>query len=308
MHYIIGIFLLVIIVLLVIAAALWLLNLLLVLLKWISLIGIFVFIVMAIVSFVKNRKAGKESGVSHYLYLLIASIVIFGVSDYSQPKLHSYLTSAGEEVNEEKVDAVVASNQIVDTEKEEAKKKEEEEAAKKKEEEARNKAKEEEAQKKAEEDKLIEMERRKEAKVLFDEEFKGFVEASNYQYERIWDDFWVPTANGNLSNYEAYENMKDLEAVSRYHRSETLKFPNDVFIEEERELVIGYINNLSHAYHQREDLAKYAKKIFDKESIKPSEIDRFRRKVQELVAKSNDYYIEAQRAVIELEELLESYE
>ena len=74
--------------------------------------------------------------------------------------------------------------------------------------------------------------------------------------------------------------MKSLEEVYYYHRLNSMEYSNEIFIGKEEELIEDYIRDIKLAYDRREGVGNYAKKFFDKESVSPSDIDKFKSRTQ----------------------------
>jgi hypothetical protein len=200
MQYIIGFFLIIIIFLVILAVALWILNFLLIAIKWIALIGVLALIIFSFVKLVKTEKGKKLKAFSYYLGLAMVSFILFALSDHFQPKLHSYLTSDSNEVQKETEKASEEVVATVNTQKkdsiEEEKNKAETEAVKKGEEAVKRKAELEAAKKKAELEakKKAELEAKRrveeEAKKPISTDFSSFDNPYDNMTDLQKDNYW----------------------------------------------------------------------------------------------------------------------
>lgn len=199
MHYIIGFIILIFIIMFVAALALWVLNFLLIAIKWIALVCVFIYLIYAFIKLVEGQKDKRIKDFIVYLSIALSSFLVFSLSDYFQPKLHNYLTSANktEEVKKEKTtNAVAASKQKTEAfEKTEEEKQKEKEVAKAKAVEAKKKAEaeakkkaEEQAKKKAEE--LAKKKAEEEAKKPISTDFSSFDNPYDNMTDLQKDEYW----------------------------------------------------------------------------------------------------------------------
>jgi len=97
-------------------------------------------------------------------------------------------------------------------------------------------------------------------------------------YDRIWTDIWQPTfeglANGSVDVYTAYENMKEVEQRYTALGTQISNVNGDKLSKENKKLLNEFKSELSSAASLRRSSGKQAKKMIDKGTFSPSELDK----------------------------------
>lgn len=99
-------------------------------------------------------------------------------------------------------------------------------------------------------------------------------------YDRIWTDFWQATftglGNGTVDVYTAYENMKEIEHRYTALGKQISNINGDKLSKENKKLLDEFKSELSDAASLRRSSGNEAKKVIDKGTFSPSEMDKLK--------------------------------
>lgn len=97
-------------------------------------------------------------------------------------------------------------------------------------------------------------------------------------YDRIWTEIWQPTftgmSNGTVNRYTAYENMKEVERRYTALGTQISNINGDKLSKENKKHLDEFKANLSNAASLRRSTGNEAKKMIDKGTFSPSEVDK----------------------------------
>lgn len=97
-------------------------------------------------------------------------------------------------------------------------------------------------------------------------------------YDRIWSEIWKPTfeglSNGSVDIYTAYENMKSVEHRYTALGTQISNINGDKLSKENKKLLEEFKSELRDASSLRRSSGNEAKKLIDKGTFSPSEIDK----------------------------------
>ena len=103
-------------------------------------------------------------------------------------------------------------------------------------------------------------------------------------YDSNWVELWVPTfegvANGSVDQFAAYENMKQLELKYKQLMDQINDIEDKELSKANKKLLKEFKKNFKDATMMRMVAAKDAKKMFDKGTFSPSEMDKVTESVE----------------------------
>ncbi|MEK4715320.1 hypothetical protein [Sporosarcina sp. FSL K6-5500] len=115
-------------------------------------------------------------------------------------------------------------------------------------------------------------------KDYYSKEVSPQIDGSMASYDLIWSELWVPTfegiADGSVDVYTAYENMKQLELRYGALNDQISNINGDKLSKDNKKQLTEFKSNLKDAALTRKSAGNEAKKMMDKGTFAPSEIDK----------------------------------